>query len=356
MIPVVDGHNDVLLRADADAQQFLDGSDGDVENESHSDAADADGHLDLQRARRGGLAAGFFAAFVPSDTAPTNRWRRDADAFPDDYAPAVRQGPAAERALRMFARLKEWADGTDGFRVVGDAADLDACLAGDAVGAVPHLEGAAAVEPDRSNLDDLVEAGVRSIGLTWSRPNAFGCGVPFAHEATPDIGPGLTTAGEELVAACEDRGLLVDCAHLNAAGLRDVLGVIDAPPVVSHTAANALCPHARNLTDDQLRAVGDAGGVVGVTFAAGHLRPDGEADPDTPLSVLVDHVAHVAEVAGVDGVALGSDFDGATVIDPVAGADRLPRLLDALADAGFDDAERRKIAAENWRRVCRAWW
>lgn len=355
MPPVLDGHNDVLLRAHEGDRTFLDG--------------DEDAHLDLPRARAGDYAAGFFAAFVPTEAAPTDRWNPGDEAFPDEYHAGVEQEPAAREVLAMFERLQGWASRSDALRVVSDLADLEACLgrgdpatngddaaAGDVVGAVPHLEGAAPIAPDLSNLDALVDAGLRSVGLTWGRPNAFACGAPFVHDADPDVGPGLTEAGADLVAACEDRGLVVDCAHLNAAGFWDVLDLLQCPPVVSHTGAHEICPSARNLTDEQLRAVGDAGGVVGVTFAAGHLRPDGEGDPDTPMSALVDHVAHVAEVAGVDCVALGSDFDGATVIDPVAGADRLPCLLDALADAGFDETERRKVAGENWRRVLSEWW
>ena len=342
-VPVLDGHNDALLRLWADESDpetaFREGRDG--------------GHVDLPRARAGGLAVGLFATFAPSaeTTEPTVTDEGYAYSYPD--------APDPERVRRItyeqLALLHRLARGADGFRVVTDAAGLEACLDGEAVGAVPHLEGAAAVAPDRSNLDLLCAAGVRSIGLVWSRPNRFGRGVPAEHPGDPDTGPGLTDAGRSLVRACGERGIVVDCAHLNAAGTEDVAATSSNPLVVSHAGAHAVCPASRNLTDEQLELIGGTGGLVGVTFARGFLRPDGDRDADASVETLVDHVVRVADVAGAECVALGSDFDGASVpsaVDDVAG---LPAVLDALRER-FSERETRAIAAGNWRRVLRETW
>jgi membrane dipeptidase len=135
-----------------------------------------------------------------------------------------------------------------------------------------------------------------------------------------------------------------------------VAEITDAPLVASHSNAHALCPSPRNLTDEQLRAIGRSGGLVGLNFNVGFTRADGADEPDTPLSALAAHAAHIAEVAGVDAVALGSDFDGATMPAPLADASKLPALLDALRAAGFGEADLEKIAIQNWRRVLRATW
>ena len=130
----------------------------------------------------------------------------------------------------------------------------------------------------------LHAAGLRSLGLVWSRPNAFATGVSFAFPGTPDEGPGLTERGRALVRACAERGILVDLSHLNERGFWDVAALEHGPLVASHSGAHALCPSPRNLTDEQLRAIGASGGLVGINFHVGFVRADGAEDPDTPLA------------------------------------------------------------------------
>ncbi|USZ67781.1 dipeptidase [Halorussus salilacus] len=345
--PVFDGHNDTLLdllRADRGGGR------------SFFERGDA-GHVDLPRAREGDFAGGLFAVFVPNEDLDYE-WEETDEGRRMPLAPAVAHDRAKEftyDALALLYRLEAQSDGA--LRVVGNADDLEAAVAEEGtVAAVPHLEGAEAVAPDRSNLDFLYAAGVRSVGLVWSRPNEFGHGVPFEYPGTPDTGPGLTDAGRDLVRACNDRGILVDLAHLNAAGFRDVAEISSAPLVVSHAGVHELCPTSRNLTDDQLDAVADSGGVVGITFAVTSLREDGRKETDTPISTLVDHVEYVADRVGVDHVALGSDFDGATILDSVGDVTGLPDVVAELRNRGFDAHEIRKIARGNWLRVIRETW
>ena len=231
-------------------------------------------------------------------------------------------------------------------------ADLD----GDGLGAVLHLEGA---EPIGASLDELevfVAAGMRSLGLVWSRPNAFATGVPFEAPGSPDRGPGLTDLGRSLVRACNSLGVVVDVSHLNARGFWDVAALSEAPLVASHCGAHALSPSPRNLTDDQLRAIGESGGIVGINFHVGFLRADCAEDADTPVARIAEHAAHVAEVAGVAAVGLGSDFDGATMPSELGDVAGLPRVLSALRDVGFSEDDVAAIAWGNWVRVLRETW
>ena len=334
-----DGHNDVLSRlyhAGGGNEEFL---------------AGGGGHLDLPGAGAGGLAGGLFAVF------PCSPFRGAANPFAVDYAqpPDPREALAETRVMvdRLGAIERE---SNGGMSVVRDAAELDACLEDGSLAAVLHFEGAEAIDPGLERLAGFHDSGLRSLGLTWSRPNDFAHGVPFGFPGSPDQGPGLTDAGRGLVEACNELRILVDLAHLNERGFWDVAELSDAPLVVSHSNAHALCPSPRNLTDDQLRAVGESGGVVGVNFCVAFAREDGADDPDTPLSTIAAHAAHVAEVAGPDAVALGSDFDGATMPHELDSAAKLPALFDALRAFGFGEPELERIALGNWRRVLRETW
>jgi membrane dipeptidase len=332
---VFDGHNDALSRilevGPEAAPGFL--------------AGDGEGHLDLPRAERGGLAGGCFAVFTASPP--------DEDYASGAYFSAVEQPRALPEALAQAALLLRLERESGGrLRVVREAADLD----GDGLAAVLHLEGAEPIGPGLDELEVLHAAGLRSLGLVWSRPNAFATGVPFGFPGSPDQGPGLTDLGRALVRACGELGILVDVSHLNERGFWDVAELSAAPLVASHSGAHILCASPRNLTDDQLRAIGERGGLVGINFHVGFLRADGAEDADTPLALIAEHAAHVAQIAGVECVGLGSDFDGAMMPAALGDVTGLPALLDTLRDAGFSEAEVDGIAFGNWRRVLEATW
>jgi membrane dipeptidase len=330
VLTVFDGHNDTLTRDDADA--FATGRDG--------------GHIDLPRARQGGLGGGIFAAFTPTPGDP---------GIDGEPAPPVGQDTAAGLVTRTLGRLLAL-EREGHVALARRPGDLDAARAAGTLAAVAHVEGAEAVDPGLFALDVLHAAGLRSLGPVWSRANAFGHGVQFRFPASPDGGPGLTPAGVALVRRCADLGIAVDVSHLNAAGFWDVARVLDAPLIASHSGVHALCRSARNLTDDQLDAIAAGGGLVGINFDCGALREDGADDAETPVERIAEHARYVADRCGVDHVALGSDFDGATMPAEVADASGLPRVLEALEGAGFDALELDRIAHGNWRRVLATAW
>ncbi|HET9093590.1 MAG TPA: dipeptidase [Solirubrobacteraceae bacterium] len=339
-VPIFDGHNDALTAA------------------HHASLRDGggDGHLDLPRMRAGGVRGGIFAIFTES-----REPHRDPEPRPDGtYArppsPRVGQGRAAATSTAAAGRLLAL-ERQGAVRIARSSADLDAAARGDGPPvAVLHLEGAEAIDPGLESLETWYAAGLRSLGPVWSRPNAFAHGVPFVFPSSPDTGPGLTRAGRALVRRCGELGIVVDLSHLNEAGFWDVARSDAGPLVVSHAGVHAISPCSRNLTDAQIDAVAASGGLVGIVFACFFLRPDFANDPDTPLQQIVAHVRHVAARVGVAHVAFGSDFDGATVPAALGDVAGYPRLLDALAAAGFSPAEIRAIAWENWRRVLGDWW
>ena len=337
--PIFDGHHDALTCEDA--HRLVDGRDG--------------GHLDLPRARAGNLVASIWAIFTPGGDDELLFVPQEGGGYDVPLPPAVPHGAAAAYATAMAGRLLAL-QRAGHVRVARTTADLDAAADGGPPAAVMHLEGAEAIDPDLEALDAWHAAGLRSLAPVWSRPNAFGHGVPFRFPSSPDTGKGLTAAGRELVRRCNAYKIAVDVSHLNARGFWDVVDVTVAPVIASHCGAHALAPSSRNLTDDQLDAVGASGGIVGIPYIVDFLRHDGALDRSTPLSRVVEHVRHVADRIGVEHVGLGSDFDGGDIPDALGDVAGLPRLLDALAEDGFTADEVAAIAWGNWRRVLAATW
>ncbi|QFR34223.1 dipeptidase [Ancylobacter sp. TS-1] len=345
--PVFDGHNDVLLRlwnraaaGEDPVAAFIDGT--------------PRGHLDAPRARAGGLIGGLCAIYIPSGDLVLKK----ADAkghYATALAAPLARAPSLDIALEMAAiafRLER----AGGWRLCRSTADIRAAAAAGVFAAVLHMEGCEAIGADLAALETFYAAGLRSLGPVWSRNNIFGHGVPFAYPMSPDTGPGLTPAGVELIRACNRLGIVVDLAHITEKGFWDVAGITDQPLVVSHSNAHALTPVARNLTDRQLDAVRESGGLVGLNFATTMLRADGREDARTPLADMVRHIRYLVERMGVAHVALGSDFDGATIPAEISDASGLPALVAALAADGFASGEIAAIRQDNWLRIlARAW-
>jgi membrane dipeptidase len=353
-IPVFDGHNDTLLhlalKSPGTEKDFLTGREG---------------HIDLPKAKTGGLAGGLFAMFVPSTKWEKElRWRevgpdgpKKSKGWDVPIAGRIAQPSALNSVMAMMAsllRLQKLSKGQ--VKVVTSHRQLTSAMDRGVLAAVMHMEGVEAIRTDLDALGVLHEAGLRSLGPVWSRPNAFGHGVPFNFPDTPDIGPGLTAAGKELVKLCNQLGVLVDLSHLNEKGFWNVVALSKAPIVASHSGAWSLCRSPRNLTDDQLQAIGDSGGIVGVNFARAFLRKDGRGDKRTSVAEIAKHVEYIADKIGVDHVGFGSDFDGTQVPQDMKDASGLPMLLDALKERGIKGSALKKIAHGNWLRVLKESW
>lgn len=356
-IPVFDGHNDTLLDLPLTGRSFFERSE--------------QGHIDLPRAREGGLGGGFFAVFIrdpevaaeappapdADDTTAVAARASSRYSDPDNLPPPMTLEYAQREAMAAVARLfRLEAESEGAAKVVRSAAEIRECLENGTFSMELHFEGVEAIDPDFDALAVYHQAGLRSLGITWSRPNRFGYGVPFQFPASPDTGPGLTDLGKELVRQCNGLRIMIDLSHLNEAGFWDVASISDAPLVATHSNVHAICAATRNLTDRQLDAIRDSGGIVGLNFNCGFLHPDGARESALDLGVMVDHLDALIARLGDDKVALGSDFDGATMPEGVRDAALLPNLLEAMRARGYDDALMRKIAYENWLRVMELTW
>jgi membrane dipeptidase len=341
LVPVFDGHNDTLLRLWRTGNKVA---------ELDFLADGPSGHLDLPKARAGGFAGGLFAVFVPSSSNTVGP-----DGKPEAAAPSLEEAQAATLELiSLLVRVERASEG--GLRICRSGNDIRAAMESGVLAAVLHIEGAEMIDPDLKMLDVLHQAGLRSIGPVWSRSNIFGHGVPFRFPSSPDIGPGLTSQGRELVKACNALRIMIDLSHLNEQGFWDVAALSDAPLVASHSNVHALTPHSRNLTDRQLDAIRDSDGFVGVNFGTMFIRADGRKDPNTTLDELVRHIDYLVDRIGLDRVGLGSDFDGTLVPNDLKNASCLPSLVSLLKSRGYDDGAVGKICSGNWIRVLEKTW
>jgi membrane dipeptidase len=281
------------------------------------------GHVDLPRMRDAGMGAQFFGLVSIPVARRMKGLARIVDAQIDELDEAIARRP---RELRL----------------VRTAADLDACARDGAIGALLGIEGAQALEGSAERIDAFARRGVRYLGLLHFSANE--AGFPAYGRGRRDDA-GLTAFGSELVRRCESRGVLVDLSHINRRGFLDACAMAARPPIVSHTGVLGAFEHWRNIDDEQLRAVADKGGVVGVIFCPRYLGGDG-------LEPVVKHMRHILDVVGEDVPALGSDWDGFIVPtrdlkDPRG----LPLLTDALLEAGIPERTIGKILRGNVMRV-----
>lgn len=336
-VPVFDGHNDTVLKLERAARR---GEPLDFAAGAH------ELDIDLPRAREAGFAGGFFAMFTPAlDRGEIVSFDR---ADPRRYAPVERR-EALDFTLAMFARLRRLAaELPDDLALCGSAAEIRNAMEAGRMAVLPHIEGAECIDEGLNALEVLHAAGLRSLGLVWSRPNAFAVGAPIYADEAHDAESGLTDAGRALVRECEALGVMIDLSHLNEGGFWEVARMARRPLVATHSNAHALSPCPRNLTDDQLRAVADSGGVVGLNFNAGFLRADCADKPDLPMETLLGHLDHMLAILGEEGVALGSDFDGCTLPAEIGDVGGLPRLVAAMRQAGYGEELIGKICHQNW--------
>jgi len=300
------------------------------------------------------MVGGFFAMYVGPERPATDNLSLTATGYSVLMAEPIDPGYALRQVGLQLAALKSLvARSNHQMRIATTAGQVEQARSEGAFSMILHIEGAEAIGPGLQELDLLYAEGLRSLGPVWSRPNIFGHGVPFAFPSSPDTGPGLTPLGRDLVRGCNRLGIMIDLSHLNERGFWDVAALTSAPLVATHTCVHALCPSARNLTDRQLDAIRESDGLVGLNLCVNDLRPDANRNADTSLDVVAGHIAYLVDRIGIDRVALGSDFDGATIPQAIGDAAGLQRLIATLQAHGFDQPSLRKIGFENWMRLLR---
>jgi membrane dipeptidase len=239
------------------------------------------GHVDVPRMREGGMGAQFFGLVSLPIAERMRGLARVIEEQIDVLEVALARSPSA-------------------LRLVKTADEVDACRRDGVLGALLGIEGAHALEGDVDRVAAFARRGVRYLGLLHFSANEVG--YPAYGRGRRD-GEGLTPFGVRVVEACEEHGVIVDLSHINKRGFLEACRIARKPPIVSHTGVLGAHEHWRNIDDEQLRAVADRGGCVGVIFCPEFLGGDG-------IAPVVRHMKHILDVVGEEGVALGSDWDG----------------------------------------------
>jgi len=279
------------------------------------------GHVDLPRMRDGGVGAQFFGLVS---------------------LPILGRVRGSVRAIdEQIDVLDETLGRTHDIRLARTSSEVQAAHESGAASALLGIEGAHALEGDLDNLEHFAKRGVRYLGFLHFSANE--AGFPAYGRGARD--EGLTAWGRALLGRCEDLGVIVDLAHINRRGFLDACSMAKKPLMVSHTGVLGAFQHWRNIDDDQLRAVADRGGCVGVIFCPRYLGGNG-------LEPVVKHLRHIIDVVGEDCPALGSDWDGfilptRELADPTG----LPLLTAALLRAGLKEEVIAKILRGNVMRV-----
>lgn len=314
-------HPAIDLHADSLMWSRWTGYDIHVRHEAPLPFAALGGHVDVPRMIEGGVGAQFFG--LVSIPFPSRGLAAVIDEQIDRLDAAVAQAP------HRIAKART-------------GADVRAASAAGKIAGLLGIEGGHALEGHLDKLDHFARRGVRYLGLCHFSANelcfpAYGRGRRDAD--------GLTTFGKEVVVRAAELGIIVDLAHINKRGFLDACALSLYPPIVSHTGVLGAFDHWRNIDDDQLRAIADRGGAVGVIFCPRYLGGDG-------LGPVVKHLRHIIDVCGEDTPALGSDWDGFIVpTKDLCDAARLPLLTDALLADGFSEETIAKVLRGNALRV-----
>ncbi len=335
---VIDAHNDTIVSKirlgnrslageDTTCPAALDGTVSFLRGALPAEEREWHGQVDLPKLRAGGIDAAFFAVDV------TRAWKN-----------------SLAYAMDAFGCFAADIDALGGEVVIArSAAGIEAAKQDGKVAALLVIENSEALEGSLNVLRGFYDLGVRSIVLTHNLSTWAAAG-----NAEARCGGGLTCFGVALVEAMNRLGMLVDVSHISERGFWDTLEVTRKPVIASHSCCAALCPHSRNLTNEQLRALAENGGVVGITFVPPFLDPAWEPArwPQVPsLDCLLNHVDHAVRVAGIDHVGFGSDFDGGGTALRDAG--EYPRLTEGLLRRGYAEADVRKLLGENILHVLR---
>ena len=305
------------------------------------------GHVDLPRLQEGGVDLQVFSlpTVVPFGLNIERNERPGLDAITiaglAQLSPTMWLGPMG-RSLYRARQLRGYVRDSDGaLMLIEDRADLDQLLAARAggakiTGALLAIEGAHAMEGDPENLRTLFDAGYRMIGLTHFFDNRY---AGSAHGVEKG---GLTELGRQTIRDMEQLGVIVDLAHLAPKAIDEVLEIATRPMVVSHTGVRGTCDNRRNLSDEHIRRIAKADGVIGIGYW------DMAVCGRTPADIA-GAIAYVVRLVGADHAAFGSDYDGGTTV----GFDTsfLPVLTQALIDEGLNDTDIRKILGQNVLRL-----
>ncbi|MHC2993920.1 MAG: dipeptidase [Candidatus Atribacteria bacterium] len=282
------------------------------------------GHLDIPRLKEGGVNIQVFAVFIEEIYKPDKSLKRSLQLI-DYFFSEIEKNQDKISLVTNYNQIKE----------VNKAGKIAAILS---------IEGGEALEGDLAVLRALYKLGVRLLTLTWNQRNQIADGLNESR-----TGGGLTEFGSKVIDEMNRLGMLIDISHLSEAGFWDVVKCSKTPIVASHSNCYTLCPHRRNLKNEQIKAIADKGGVIGITFVPKFLTQDNRK---ATIEDVIKHIDYLVEKAGVDYVGLGSDFDGTDSLPlDLESVDKIPNITIGLNKRGYKEKDIKKILGGNFLRV-----
>lgn len=312
---VIDGHIDTVMRILQTGRKFNERSEA--------------GHCDLPRMQEGNVQAALFAIF-----------------------PAMTKRNILDGLDQWF---KVASDSLNRIYQVKTIEDFSIAKQENKIGAVLHFEGAGGIDKKFQLLRLGYQMGLRTMGLSWSNVNRYATGSIFKGD---QVETGLTDRGINLMEEAQKLGITIDVSHLNDLSFWDVIKNTSKPIIASHSNARAVCNHLRNLTDDQIKAVHEKKGTIGINYSKGFLL---EMDFENPvlevgLNIFKKHIDHIVNLTDINTIALGSDYDGTTVPECLKDSSSFPILFEYLLENGYSDQDVKKLASENLLRVFKDTW
>lgn len=282
------------------------------------------GHLDIPRLKEGGIDIQVFAVFIEDIYKPDRSLKRALQLI-DCFYNEIEKNQNEISLVTNFKQLEE----------VNKAGKIAAVLS---------IEGGEALEGDLAVLRVLYKLGVRLLTLTWNQRNQIADGLSESR-----TGGGLTEFGIRVINEMNRLGMLIDLSHLSEAGFWDVVKYSKTPITASHSNCYTICPHRRNLKDDQIKAIADGSGVIGITFVPNFLTQESRK---ANLEDVIKHINYLVEKVGVDYVGLGSDFDGTDSLPlGLEGVEKVPNITIELLKRGYKEKDIKKILGGNFIRV-----
>ena len=302
------------------------------------------------------------------------RLKGETDVFHNHHWPALKEGNVEgsmlviwcdpphldyeKRTAEQFRCITDEIAECKDFRIVKSIAEMEQAKKDGVFYVWIGVEGMAyaSMDPTLARIDEYYDFGARHGMLTWNEENAFG------HSAASGSTEGLSDLGKKAMKKMQEMGMLVDTSHLNEAGFWDIAKLTTKPFVASHSNCKALCDVPRNLTDEQLRAIRDANGVVGLNSFSGFVDPVKEKQT---VQGLADHAEHMIDIMGIDHVGCGFDFNGYLgdpndptvysglddILIGMATSAEIPALFAEFQKRGMKEEEMEKIAYKNFQRV-----
>ncbi len=351
---VADLHSDTVLRM--------------VEEGFDFSTRDTTGHMDIPRLQEGGIDLEVFACWLDTET-PLEKCRSTVDELIDSLEAQISRNAEKITLCRTASEAE---------KIIEDGK----------IAAVLAIENGVAIANDLDSLQHFYDRGIRYMTLTHTASNDW-C---ISSADTTPVFNGLTDFGRDVVRKMNELGMIVDISHAHPTAVEEILKITSDPIIASHSCVYEICSHDRNLTDDQIKAVAENGGVIGINFYNGYLSqefndvdaaftkehqaeldsiralyPRREDRRKTPLyrelskrlndvkidiGIVVDHIDHIFKLVGPDHVGLGSDFDGVHRIpNGLEDCSKLPGITAELIRRGYPDDDIKKILGGNFMRV-----